>query len=135
RAFIAKVCRRQVESHSGGRTKTVRGLGRLAGSLGALVQGAPGTRSAPRGGQRPAGNPGGGGGGRKDRIRVVRSSSVVLEGGVPFVESTIEVPQSIGDRTRIVAAASVVVAGGRKEPPADVPLGSDAARVLFWWDA
>lgn len=130
RSFLTDECRKQVEARSGGRSKAVRGLGRLASSLGSLVRGAAGTRPTESGKAKTSG-------GRsalsKGRIRTLRESHIIIDDGRPYVEYIIEVPDSISADAVLTANTSVLVAGGRRETPEDAPAGTDYSAIVGWY--
>ncbi|MGB5796464.1 MAG: hypothetical protein WBH51_11825 [Mycolicibacter algericus] len=131
--FLIEECRKQVEARTGAKSKAVRGLGRLSSSLGALVQGATGTRPGPQ--KKGSGAPykGGSSPGRSSRVKTVQYSHVVVDNGTPYVECVVEIPDGVPEGTRLRASASVLLAGGRSENPADAPLGSADPEILYWY--
>lgn len=133
RRFLNDECRKQVEARTGARSKAVQGLGRLSSSLGALVQGATGTRPLAGGKAAATANSGTGARQSTSRVKVVRSSHLVVDGDTPYVEYVVEVPGSIPNNTRLTATASVVLAGGRREKPEDAPVGAADTEVLYWY--
>lgn len=126
--FLAEECRKQVEARTGAKSKAVRGLGRLSSSLGALVQGATGTRPIDSKKSR-----GGAGPHRSSRAKTVQQSHLVVDGGTPYVECVVEIPGGMPEGTNLRASASVLLAGGRSENPADAPLGSTLPEILYWY--
>jgi len=133
RRFLNDECRKQVEARTGARSKAVQGLGRLASSLGALVQGATGTRPLAGGKGGAGANSGTGTRRSKSRVKIVRPSHLVVDGDTPYVECVVEVPEFIPEGTTLTAMASVVLAGGRSEKPEDAPAGAADTEVLYWY--
>lgn len=131
--FLNDECRKQVEARTGARSKAVQGLGRLSSSLGALVQGATGTR--PVAGDKAAGRTRSGTETRQStsRVKVVRLSHLVVVDDGPYIEYVVEVPASIPSGATLTATASVVLAGGRSEKPGDAPMGVADTEVLYWY--
>lgn len=134
RRFLNDECRKQVEARTGAKSKAVQGLGRLSSSLGALVQGATGTR-ATVGGKVATQSNTGTGKQSTSRVKVRQSSHLVVDGDTPFVECVMEVPESIPEGTTLTATASVVLAGNRSEHPDDAPAGTPHTEVLYWYFA
>ncbi|NKS31082.1 hypothetical protein GS534_12450 [Rhodococcus hoagii] len=135
RRFLTDECRRQVEARTGARSKAVQGLGRLSSSLGALVQGASGTRPVAGGksAARASSGTGTGTGQSTSRVKVVRLSHLVVDSDTPYIEYVVEVPGSIPKGTMLTATTSVVLAGGRSEKPEDAPAGVAETEVLYWY--
>lgn len=135
--FLADQCRKHVEMRTGARSKAVQGLGRLSSSLGAFVQAAAGTRPVPSGKGAAGGNSmngsGGGSGKSKARVKIIRSSHLVVEGEVPYVEMIVEVPEGIERGATLTATAAIVLAGGRREKPDDAPVGALGTKILYWY--
>lgn len=131
--FLTQECLKQVEARTGAKSKAVRGLGRLSSSLGALVQGATGTRPGPKKGGGGTSHKGGSSPGRSSRVRTVQHSHLVIDGGTPYVEYVVEIPKGMPDGTSLSASASVLLAGGRSENPADAPSGSAEPEILYWY--
>ncbi|MDV2476199.1 hypothetical protein F8M49_14130 [Rhodococcus zopfii] len=133
--FLSDQCRDHVQARTGAKSKAVQGLGRLSNSLGALVQGAAGTR--PVGGGKPGAGSNGassaGAGTSRSRVKVVKYSHLVVEGDTPYIELVVEVPNGIAEGASLIATASVVLAGGRSERPEDAPVGSADTEVLYWY--
>lgn len=130
--FLQDECRKQVEARTGARSKAVQGLGRLSSSLGALVQGATGTR--PVGADKAAATRDGSSGSKGSaKVKTLRTSHLVLDGNVPYVEYMVEVPDTIPTDSTVTATASVVLAGGRSEKPVEAPAGSVRPELLYWY--
>ncbi|MFX1759539.1 hypothetical protein [Rhodococcus sp. As11] len=135
--FLSDQCRDHVQARTGAKSKAVQGLGRLSNSLGALVQGASGTRPVGGGksgaGPNSASSSGAGSGTSRSRVKVVKSSHLVVEGDIPYIELVVEVPNGIGKGDSLIATASVVLAGGRSERAEDAPAGAADTEVLYWY--
>lgn len=131
--FLSDECRKQVETRTGARSKAVQGLGRLSSSLGALVQGATGTRPVGSGKRPPGRSNGSSGTGPSTRVKTLRASHLVVDGDTSYVEYVVEVPNTVPEGATISASASVVLAGGRSENPDDAPAGSARTEVLCWY--
>lgn len=131
--FLHDECRNQVEARTGAKSKAVQGLGRLSSSLGALVQGATGTRPVGDGKAAAATRNGGSGTKQTARVKTLHSSHLVVDGDVSYVEYVVEVPDTTPNGATVTATASVILAGGRSENPEEAPAGSARTQILFWY--
>lgn len=133
RRFLNDECRKHVEARTGARSKAVQGLGRLSSSLGALLQGATGTRPLGTGKSAAVRGSSGSGTRRGARVKTVRPSHLVVDGGIAYVEYVVEVPGAMPADAVMKATASVLLAGGRTENPDEAPAGSVCTEILYWY--
>lgn len=129
--FLTDECRKHVEARTGARSKAVQGLGRLSSSLGALVQGATGTRPSHTG--KGASGGGGGAGRSASQVKTVQRSHLVLDGDIPYIEYVVDVLNGAPVGLELTATAAVLLAGGRSEKSDDAPAGSAVTEILYWY--
>lgn len=123
KSFIKKHAEQFVLGGEGGASTTVQGLGRLASTLGAIIDTATGTA--------PSAPTGRGGGTRKSvkKARITSPARVVLVEGVPVLRATVDVPR-LASMTVVTADTAVQIAGGGREREA--PVGSTNSAVIRW---
>lgn len=134
KSFIRETCSKQVESRAGRRSKAVQGLSRLSTSLGALIQGAPGSRAVVSSSHKPSSSGSGSSGkGRSGQNwKVLEHSRVVIRDGKPFVECSVEIDEQFSG-CYLLAEPTVILARGKREKPDDAPAGSRNLSVIGWF--
>lgn len=125
KTFINRRVAEFVGGGDGTASKTVRGLGRLASTLGALISTSTGTAPAE---QRTRSRSGGKKAVKKSRVVVPAHVEMTSDG--PMIRAVVEVPEPRTSMRWVTANAEVIVAGGRKER--DAPIGATEAVISGW---
>lgn len=125
KTFINRRVGEFVGGGDGTASKTVRGLGRLASTLGALILTSTGTAPS----EQPSR---GRSSGRKTakKSRVVVPAHVEMTSDGPLIRAVVEVPEPNSSLRWVTATAEVMVAGGKKEK--DAPVGALKAEISGW---
>lgn len=130
--FISEECIQRVRGPRDDKTRMVEGLGRISGRLGGVLdRAAGGTRAEAGDGQGGAGTRGGGGSSGPG-LRILRKSRITVAGEDVYVETKIEVPDSLAGKADLVATADVILARGVKESESKAPIGAKQPEILGW---
>lgn len=128
KTFITKKTEDFLEGNQGSASKTVRGLGRLASTLGSIISTGTGTGPSPKEGHS------GGGSNSKKRTatRITVPPHVELVDGAPVVRATVNVTTDATGMIVVKAETAIRLADGRKELATNAPIGAAFSEILRW---